>query len=329
MKAYSEEIQDTEKTQNFEVIQNFREILNIEHVDIDRIIIAKKDRARTTTGKKLSELMESIKNHGLFHPILINSEYKLIAGYRRLRACKKLGWTTIPTIVRMDTTELDDASIELQENVRRKNLSPYEIDIGLAKWKRIYEKHSPETKYLAHVKSGKRDAKGKILSRDHVANSATWKRTTDPKNRKSKPGKRFTQIAAQYINVSERTIRDRVQVGEIILSKKIDNEMIDLFKKGQISHSYVLKKEKERCKIETQIINEKKNKHKKERFSKKSIKAKKKAKSPGISNKKWCKDCIKAKFSSCPECGKQILICDKGYIILKGIDSIGCKDYAK
>ena len=50
------------------------------------------------------ELMESLKEKGMIHPIIVNSEngcppYKLVIGYRRLEAAKKLGWLRIPCYV--------------------------------------------------------------------------------------------------------------------------------------------------------------------------------------------------------------------------------------
>ena len=52
-------------------------------------------RARKTY-KNVEKLAESIKEHGLIQPILLSNEMVLIAGGRRLRAIKHLGWEEIP-----------------------------------------------------------------------------------------------------------------------------------------------------------------------------------------------------------------------------------------
>ena len=77
---------------------------------------------------KIHELAESIKEHGVFQPILVRkslSGYELIAGERRLRASKLASKTTIPAIV----VEFDDKKmmeVSLLENIQRENLSAIE-----------------------------------------------------------------------------------------------------------------------------------------------------------------------------------------------------------
>jgi ParB family transcriptional regulator, chromosome partitioning protein len=48
-------------------------------------------------------LAESIEDIGLLHPITVSEDGVLLAGRRRLAACKQLGWKEIPvTVVRCD-----------------------------------------------------------------------------------------------------------------------------------------------------------------------------------------------------------------------------------
>jgi ParB family chromosome partitioning protein len=54
---------------------------------IDEIIVRK--RVRKDLGD-VSQLMESMKNHGLMNPIVVTSEKELIAGHRRLDSAKRL-----------------------------------------------------------------------------------------------------------------------------------------------------------------------------------------------------------------------------------------------
>jgi len=78
--------------------------------------------------EKLNELAESIKEHGVFTPILVRKAingYELIAGERRLRACKIAGLETIPAII----LEMDDSQmmeVTMLENIQRENLNPIE-----------------------------------------------------------------------------------------------------------------------------------------------------------------------------------------------------------
>ena len=76
----------------------------------------------------LTELSESIKEHGVFQPIIIKRSikgYEIIAGERRVRASKKAGLTKIPAIIRPFTDE-QMMEIALLENLQRENLNVIE-----------------------------------------------------------------------------------------------------------------------------------------------------------------------------------------------------------
>ena len=72
------------------------------------------------------ELAESIKQKGLIQPVVVRNvegAYHLVAGFRRYNACRLLKLATIDAIIRTDLTELDAATINLTENIERKNLN--------------------------------------------------------------------------------------------------------------------------------------------------------------------------------------------------------------
>ena len=76
----------------------------------------------------LNELCESIKEHGVFQPIIVKKSikgYEIIAGERRFRASKMAGKETIPAIIR-DFTDDQMMEISLLENLQRENLNPLE-----------------------------------------------------------------------------------------------------------------------------------------------------------------------------------------------------------
>ena len=76
----------------------------------------------------LQELCESIKEHGVFQPIIVKRSikgYEIIAGERRYRASKLAGKETIPAIIR-DFTDAEMMEISLLENLQRENLNPLE-----------------------------------------------------------------------------------------------------------------------------------------------------------------------------------------------------------
>ena len=79
--------------------------------------------------EKLQELANSIKEHGIFQPIIVKKSsikgYEIIAGERRVKACKMIGLDTIPAIVR-DFTDQQMMEIALLENLQRENLNAIE-----------------------------------------------------------------------------------------------------------------------------------------------------------------------------------------------------------
>ena len=84
---------------------------------------------KTFNEEALRELSESIKNYGVFTPIIVKKSikgYDLIAGERRLRASKLAGIETIPAIVK-DYTDDQMREISLLENLQRENLTAIEL----------------------------------------------------------------------------------------------------------------------------------------------------------------------------------------------------------
>ncbi len=84
---------------------------------------------REFTRDEMLELVQSIREKGLIAPITvteIKGEYILIAGERRLRACKQLKMDTIPVYFRDIEGEDELLELALIENVQRENLNPIE-----------------------------------------------------------------------------------------------------------------------------------------------------------------------------------------------------------
>ena len=85
-------------------------------------------------AEDLTELQESVRASGLLQPITVRRRagkdgFELIAGERRLRAAKNLGWKEIPAIIK----EIDDRTLltlALVENLQRTDLNPIEEGEG-------------------------------------------------------------------------------------------------------------------------------------------------------------------------------------------------------
>lgn len=108
----------------------------------------------------LQELADSIKEHGVFQPIIIKRSikgYEIIAGERRVKASKLAGFETVPAIIR-DFNDQEMMEIALLENLQREDLNPIEEAIA-------YQKIM-ESRGLNHEQLAKRIGK----SRSYVTN---------------------------------------------------------------------------------------------------------------------------------------------------------------
>jgi ParB family chromosome partitioning protein len=100
---------------------------------------------RTYRPEGIAALAESIADHGLDHSILIDEDDNLLAGQRRLAACKLLGWSTIPAhIVKLEGAAAELATLD--ENLCREDYIEAERLLALARRKELYEALHPESK---------------------------------------------------------------------------------------------------------------------------------------------------------------------------------------
>lgn len=148
----------------------------------------------------LNELALSIKEHGVFQPIIVKKSikgYEIIAGERRCRASRIAGKETIPAIIRNFTDE-QMMEIALLENLQRENLSAIEEAVA---YKSMLEKLNLTQDELAK-KVGK--------SRSHITNILGLLRLPN--------------------EVQQMVIRNEITMGHARAISKLDsqNEMINL-----------------------------------------------------------------------------------------------------
>ena len=102
---------------------------NASEMSLDKIFPNPNQPRKNFDEQALSELANSIKEHGVIMPIVVNDNkdgtYMIIAGERRFRACKLAGRATIPVVVR-NYNEREIKEISLIENLQREDLNPIE-----------------------------------------------------------------------------------------------------------------------------------------------------------------------------------------------------------
>lgn len=105
----------------------------------------------------ITTLADSIRQHGLIQPILVRSTgtgYQIVAGERRWRACRMLGMSEIPAVVK-EFSDSETAQIALIENIQREDLNPIE---EAAAYKELMENYDMTQEELSKAVGKSRSA---------------------------------------------------------------------------------------------------------------------------------------------------------------------------
>lgn len=100
----------------------------VNRVPLDQIVPSPLQPRKHFVPEQLTELMESIREHGIIQPLIVrrvDGKLELIAGERRFRASRELGLKEVPVIVR-DASDKDVLEMALIENLQREDLNPIE-----------------------------------------------------------------------------------------------------------------------------------------------------------------------------------------------------------
>jgi ParB family transcriptional regulator, chromosome partitioning protein len=121
----------------------------IKKIPIDHIVPNRFQPRTVFDEEKIEELARTIHIHGIIQPIVVREfaidQYEIIAGERRYRAMKQLGWTEAPAIIK-NLSDTETASVALIENLQREELSPIEEAMAYGK---LLELHNLTQEALA------------------------------------------------------------------------------------------------------------------------------------------------------------------------------------
>ena len=166
----------------------------------------------------IQSLAENIAEFGMLHPIVINEQYELIAGFRRLKAVELLGWTEVPVTIISPANELKKFDTSLHENYRRKDLNPLEFCDAILerkhRWEKLYGPIKPGPK------SHKVEAENELLAQCE----------------------KFIQETAKILQTSESTIHRLLQL------KELDTDIKQQLEERKISYRTALSLQSERKK---------------------------------------------------------------------------------
>ena len=106
--------------------------MKLQNINLDKIITNPNQPRKYFSKEKMEELKESIKNNGLIQPIIVRkventmqNKYEIIAGERRYRACKFLGFESVQCII-IQAGDSKSYEFSVLENIQRENLNPIE-----------------------------------------------------------------------------------------------------------------------------------------------------------------------------------------------------------
>lgn len=219
-------------------------------INLSKIKISKSLHLRTSDN--VDDLVESIKEVGLLNPLIVNEQYKLLAGGRRYAALKKLKHKRVSVVIYehndvvvssilkdTDLTEnivisLFEKLVNIDENLARKELGSKESSDQLVERKKIYLKLHPETKHgITGGKAGNR--KKKKIENDTVPSSKKSKIKPTSKKQPS-----FVEDTSKKTGHNKRTIeraircveKASIKVGKLWEQKQINpsqvNELVKL-----------------------------------------------------------------------------------------------------
>ncbi|WP_129738980.1 ParB/RepB/Spo0J family partition protein [Massilimicrobiota timonensis] len=163
--------------------------------------------------EKLNELAGSIKEHGVFQPIIVKKKddnYQIVAGERRYRASLIANLEKIPAII-VDFTEQQMMEIALLENIQRENLNAIEEAQAyhemMDKLKLTQEQLSHRVgKSRAHVANTVRLLKMPQQLQDYVLKGALTMGHIKPL---------ITIDETQALNIARRAINEKLSVREV------------------------------------------------------------------------------------------------------------------
>ena len=202
----------------------------------------------------LNELALSIKEHGVFQPIIVKKSikgYEIIAGERRCRASRIAGKETIPAIIRNFTDE-QMMEIALLENLQRENLSAIEEAVA---YKSMLEKLNLTQDELAK-KVGK--------SRSHITNILGLLRLPNEvqqmviKNEITMGHARaISKLESQneMINLANQIVNEKLPVREVekISQKEEVHKRVEQKRKTESTNEYKYVEDMLRDKLDTKV----------------------------------------------------------------------------
>lgn len=178
---------------------------NFAWVEIQKIHLGSYQPRQVFDEEKIQELAQSIAQYGILQPLLLRSDYQLIAGERRWRAAKLLGLKVLPCMI-LPVQQAEHALLSILENIQREQIEPLEEAMA---YQRLQQEFSWTQEHIARL-LGK--------SRTHVTNML-----------------RLLKLGAGVISALEAK---RISYGHARVLVGLSSEQQDFYLKGVIQQAW-------------------------------------------------------------------------------------------
>lgn len=205
-KSVNKKEQQMQKTAVEEVKEPINTIKEVNVVDITIV-----NRKRDVVEARVAVLEDSIDEIGLLQPIIITSDFVLVGGRHRLEVFIRKGWKTIPAIIK-EYNGVDAELAEIDENLVRFELTPFERSMQYARRKELYD-----SKYPKAVKDD-----------EETSDSSDEHSLTFVKDTAAKTGRSTTQIREEANLGKELLEKLTPEVRSLIAPTKVANNKRDL-----------------------------------------------------------------------------------------------------
>lgn len=178
----------------------FKDKIKLVKLQTSKILPNPSQPRKTFQLDELQSLAQSIAQNGLLQPVTVRREngiYYLIAGERRLRACKMAGLQEIPAIL-ADCPQEDSAVLALMENIQRKDLQMFEMANAILNLLRQWQITQEDA------------AKRLGMSQSYLANKLRLLRLTQEE-----------QAVILEHNLSERHARALLRITDVLLRRRV------------------------------------------------------------------------------------------------------------
>ena len=176
---------------------------------LNEIYIDRPGRQRKTIDEDyIKELSISLEENGLIHPIVITREGRLVAGECRTLAAKKLGWDNIAVQYQDELSEQVLYQIELEENIKRRNLDWQDRASSIYALHEIYKQGKPE---WTNEDTAKKIGQSTSTVREHIVVYEEMQH--DPEIRQA-------SVFSKAKNTAIRKVERRVQDALMYTSRK-------------------------------------------------------------------------------------------------------------